>query len=511
MREYEVERHSLLDVDGVKAQTTERLQTEVQALKYQLQGVEREHKVALHTIASLQQDLRANTLDVQRARVREEVEVKEREVTHWKEQCQQIESNYRQELAQTKALVHSLQLRLQHSSQSGLLAASQQQQQQMNEDANLAVSASVTSLSSRSQEVIRTARSRSRDHTQSFDDEQQILLRHKSSFTNGQGDERGGVRSSGLSRSPSRDTMPENGDRHRSPSKERSFTRALSPSQQQQAQGNSSSQAQLLKTSGSAGALKRVSSTSKHPHQQSQQAITVGNNVSFRLTTGKEEVDDEASSPSKGEQGGARGGGSRSRSNSAASLSDRVRVEERVDVEDDEDEEEEEGVYEVENADDVFRSFDDADDGGEQQRLRRRTLSNASMSSSKATAGTKKKSTSSGKKVVKKRKSSSSAPVTHSILNVSSQVNSAPSSVVKGKMLQLSTPAKHSSVPVTATPQQHVGTKSAGVLEGGDATMSSPLRSSLKPRSVQVRGVSVCHSSLSVLCSVDSESNVFSM
>eukprot|EP01033_Poteriospumella_lacustris_P007436 gene7436-5348_t len=115
VREYELERDRLLDVDGSKASTIDRLQHEVNSLRFQLTSMERESKVSIQTIAALQQEMQQQSVDANRTRYLDEIRQKDDELYRLRQQLNDKEHLVKQELAETKQLVRSLQLRLTHA------------------------------------------------------------------------------------------------------------------------------------------------------------------------------------------------------------------------------------------------------------------------------------------------------------------------------------------------------------------------------------------------------------
>jgi hypothetical protein len=372
VREYELERNSLLDVDGSKAVTIERLQNEVGSLKFQVQSMERENKVSLQTIASLQQDIQKNSLDLSRNPFADELREKDQEIFRLRHQLNEKDHAVQQELAESKQLVRSLQLRLSNAESLNQVSHLEQRY-----DRTFDPTSNFRREQTSSASPIATARSRTESHSHPHEIDA-ISSGLKRSSSNDK-----------LSRSPSKDNV--SGAVVRSPSRTGSDMKlsvdtgsglTRSPSKSKLMTSNNSSQI-----------------NDHHSHHSSRHHSTVHSTlgtasprrsnsaVNFRDEEDVHVFSTNAASSDKRPP--------RPSLNTHHHESEASKSAEHGDSED------EDGVYEVESAYDIFRPMDDYD-------LRRSKSSKDSNKSKKSS----KKSSSSHKDVSSSTKASSPSKAT---------------------------------------------------------------------------------------------------
>lgn len=131
VREYERERDQVQSKDIEVTTKLERLEIENNALRYQLSTAERESKLSLQTIAALQRDIQQVKEDEYNGHNQQAMRAKDNEITRLHEEVKFTEHRLSEELATTKQMLRSLQLRL---SSSEKLSQFQRQQEHFDTD-----------------------------------------------------------------------------------------------------------------------------------------------------------------------------------------------------------------------------------------------------------------------------------------------------------------------------------------------------------------------------------------
>lgn len=537
VREYELERDRLLDVDGSKASTIERLQHEVNSLRFQLSSLERENKVSIQTIAALQQEIQQNSVDANRTRYLDEIRQKDEELYRLRQQLNDKDHLVRQELAETKQLVRSLQLRLSHAESLNQVSHLEQRYDRSTRRTGQETSSLSPRASSSGAGLVRSPsherlhgtetissslkRANSRENLlASSEGTDATLLRRSSSrdvTNNGSGPALGRSPSrEKLSKSPSRDQLLLSSSLPtRSPSRVGSglsIDTGVPPSHQHQHQhhqghghahghghGHDVPPARSLSKSPSKSKLSATATSGSQP-DASPSPRRSNSSVNFRDVEDVHVFSPDAAAHHHGHHHThAHGHPHVSRARSSSESEGTVSESSFVDGSDDNDDDEsgdEDGVYEVESADDIFRSTDDYDDHGDHRHHHREASSQRGKkaASKKDTAkdATKKKtkttSTSREDDVAAKKKSRNSrSPVTPAISVTISPKKKSTATV--GTAAAAAASAGPAGATGHAAHHHHHHTAPVATARGGASHASPPvLKSALKGRVLHVPG-----------------------